>query len=244
MITKEQFVSKQMSKLTDGYSPHLDMLLNVVSIIISLYCTFISNNKYSEFLLFVFSIVVYIATRFCLMFLFRGISISSYVPYIIYYTRSKINFFIFLHFITLFFASLIIYLKLEFTIDGKDITLSIFQSYYYVFSVITTVGSNIFPKSDEAIFLTMILSLITLLFIIFIYSTLTSNQTVKKSFVNSAKNYLSYTYDRFTELFNGKELTEQRKDELFNYLANNFDFNTPDGYHKIYQEIENDKYPI
>ena len=109
---------------------------------------------------------------------------------------------------------------MEFTIDGKDINLSVFQSYYYVFSVITTVGSNIFPKSDEAIFLTMILSLVTLLFIIFIYSTVINKQIIKKSFINSAKEYLAHTYDKFVVLLNEKELTEQRKEEIFSYLLN------------------------
>lgn len=243
MLTKEEFIDKQMSKLTDGYSSNLDILLNMISIVISLYYSLTMYNKDSELLLFVFSIIVYIFTRFSLMFLFRGISISS-VPYMIFYIHSKINFFIFLHFITFFFAVLIVYQKLEFTIDGKDINLSVFQSYYYVFSVITTVGSNIFPKSDEAIFLTMILSLVTLLFIIFIYSTLINKQIIKKSFINSAKEYLAHTYDKFVVLLNEKELTEQRKEEIFSYLANNFDFNTPNGYHKIYQEIKDDKYPI
>ena len=237
MISKEEFIDKQISKLTDGYSQNLDMILNVISIFISLCCSVIMFNKDSELLLFVFSIIVYVISRFFLMFLFKGISISS-VPYMIFYIHSKINFFIFLHFITFFFAVLIIYLKLEFTIDGKDIDLSIFQSYYYVFSVITTVGSNIFPKSDEAIFLTMILSFVTFLFIIFMYGTLINKQIIKKSFINSAKEYLAYTYEEFVELFNEKELSEQRKEELLSHLTNHFNFNTPNGHYKVYYEMK------
>lgn len=243
MISKEEFIDKQISKLTDGYSQNLDMILNVISIFISLCCSVIMFNKDSELLLFVFSIIVYVISRFFLMFLFKGISISS-VPYMIFYIHSKINFFIFLHFITFFFAVLIIYLKLEFTIDGKDIDLSIFQSYYYVFSVITTVGSNIFPKSDEAIFLTMILSFVTFLFIIFMYGTLINKQIIKKSFINSAKEYLAYTYEEFVELFNEKELSEQRKEELLSHLTNHFNFNTPNGHYKVYYEMKRDIYPI
>lgn len=243
MLTKEEFINKQISKLTDGYSQNLDLVLNMISIIISFYYSLTMYNKDSELLLFVFSIILYIFTRFFLMFLFKGISLSS-VPYMIFYIHSKINFFIFLHFITFFFAVLIIYLKLEFTIDGKDTNLSIFQSYYYVFSVITTVGSNIFPKSDEAIFLTMILSFVTLLFIIFVYNSLTNKQIIKKSFINSAKESLAYTYDQFVKLFNEKELSEQRKEELLSHLTNHFNFNTPDGHYKIYYQIKEDRYPI
>lgn len=243
MVSKEEFIDKQISKLTDSYTQNLDMILNVISIFISLCCSVIMCNKDSELLLFAFSIILYIFTRFSLMFLFKGISLSS-VPYMIFYIHSKINFFIFLHFITFFFAVLIIYLKLEFTIDGKDIDLSIFQSYYYVFSVITTVGSNIFPKSDEAIFLTMILSFVTFLFIIFMYSTLINKQIIKKSFINSAKEYLAYTYEEFVELFNEKELSEQRKEELLSHLTNHFNFNTPNGHYKVYYEMKRDIYPI
>ena len=243
MISKEEFIDKQISKLTDVYSQNLDMILNVISKFISLCCSVIMFNKDSELLLFVFSIIVYVISRFFLMFLFKGISISS-VPYMIFYIHSKINFFIFLHFITFFFAVLIIYLKLEFTIDGKDIDLSIFQSYYYVFSVITTVGSNIFPKSDEAIFITMILSFVTFLFIIFMYGTLINKQIIKKSFINSAKEYLAYTYEEFVELFNEKELSEQRKEELLSHLTNHFNFNTPNGHYKVYYEMKRDIYPI
>lgn len=243
MVSKEEFIDKQISKLTDSYTQNLDMLLNMISILISLCCSVIMCNKDGEFLLFIFSIIVYVISRFFLMVLFRGISLSS-MPYMIFYIHSKINFFIFLHFITFFFAVLIIYLKLEFTIDGKDISLSIFQSYYYVFSVITTVGSNIFPKSDEAIFLTMILSFVTFLFIIFMYSTLINKQIIKKSFINSVKESLAYTYDQFVELFNEKELSEQKKEELLNYLANHFNFNTPNGHYKVYYEMKRDIYPI
>ena len=83
-----------------------------------------------------------------------------------------------------------------------------------------------------------------ILFIIFMYGTLINKQIIKKSFINSAKEYLAYTYEEFVELFNEKELSEQRKEELLSHLTNHFNFNTPNGHYKVYYEMKRDIYPI
>ena len=239
-INCEEFVRNIITKLTKSYGYGLDITINVLSLVFSLFFLIDSDATFKGI---VTSFLIYCLTRIVLMHQFGGLSMSS-VPYIIHYKNLFMHFVITLHFSLLFLASIINTLKLEFTRESKIISLDFFDAYYYVLSIVSTVGSNIYPVSREATLFTMLLSFITLLLIVFLFNNLTGKITIRYEYFKSAENTLTYYYNRFLDLFTEQKLSIDEQNKLFEYLMENFDFNTPNGYSKIYGEISRGIYPI
>lgn len=241
-ITEEKFIFTILNRMTKFYDLKIDIIGKLIAIIISLVIVY-QNDNLNIFILILVGIFSYIVTKLMYMLFFQGLSMSS-TSYFILYKNAPTDFLMYLHFFTLICSIIISKLKFEFIQEGKILNLSFFDSYYYIISIVTTVGSNIYPNSNISKIFTMFLSIVTLLLVIFIFDKLSKKNTLKKEFVSSSQNHLRNAYRNFIELFNKQGLSEEKKIKLLIFFMEKFNFNTPDGYHKVYGDMVEKRYPI
>lgn len=239
-IDQKIFVEYLIKKITRRYSHFKDIIINIISLLFSLVILIIVPTTFKYI---IFSFLTYCLTRMLLMYMFKGLSISS-IQYMIHYKNLFMHFIVITHFSLLFLASIIDTFKLEFTRESKIVLLDFFDAYYYVLSIVSTVGSNIYPISKGATLFTMILSFTTLLLIVFLFNNLTNKVTIRYEYFKSAENTLSYYYKCFFDLFLEQKISLDEQNKLFEYLIKDFDFNTPNGFSKVYSEMARGLYPI
>lgn len=242
VITEEVFVSTILNRMTKFYDIKIDFLGNLTAIIISIVFVY-QNHSLNIYMLILIGIFSYFISRFVYMLFLNGLSISS-TGYFIFYKNAPTDFLVYLHFFTLIFSIIISKFKFEFIQEGKPLSLNFFDSYYYIISIITTVGSNIYPNSNITKIFTMCLSVVTLLLVIFIFDKLSKKNPIKKEFLSSSKSHLSSAYKKFVELFDEQGLSDEGQAKLLIYYMEKFNFNTPDGYHKAYSDMKDKRYPI